>query len=178
MTSFAQTLERLPQWRWILLCDMGTHLTERDLWAISKRPYHTLKQINSHPTVTEGDKWKMCYIAGTTDFDHYNHIMFIRQVTWNQVYLRNTKHSKVKSLLKIFSTNCIFSKNLYLDQKTINPAELEMKIAHIKVFGYVSSCRKTVLRWQKRGAHRNQPSMVMAHVRHAEWTVRQQRTVR
>lgn len=117
MTSFAQTPEILPQRRWILLCDMSTHLTERDLWAISKWPYHTLKQINSHPTVTECDKWKMCYIAGTADFDHYIQIMFIRQVSWNQVHLRNTKHPKIKHLQKAFSTNCVFSKNLYLYQK-------------------------------------------------------------
>lgn len=59
----------------------------------------------------------MCYIAGTADFDHYIQIMFIRQVSWNQVYLRNTKHTKIKHLQKAFSTNCVFSKNLYLYQK-------------------------------------------------------------
>lgn len=78
----------------------------------------------------------MCYIAGTTDFDHYNYILCIRQVSWKQVYF----------ILKVFSTNCIFSKNLYLYQKTRNPTELEMKTAQMKMFGYVSSCRKTELR--------------------------------
>jgi len=52
VTSFVQTLEKFPQQNMKFITWYGHSLDrERDWWAISKRPYCTLTQINSHPTV-------------------------------------------------------------------------------------------------------------------------------
>lgn len=96
---------------------------ERDLWAISKRPYHTpyhtLTQINSHPTVKVGNKWQMCYRAGTRDFAQM--VMCIWKVSWKYTWeIPNIpKPSFFPNLLKVFFTNYFFTNLLINDHEKV-----------------------------------------------------------